>query len=73
MTNYLAGGSSYFPADSGLRVPIEMAIALHSDAGIAPDSTFVGTLGIYTTDFNEGTFADRNGRDWHHVSYAMWS
>ena len=57
MTNYLAGGSSYFPADSGLRVPIEMAIALHSDAGIAPDSTFVGTLGIYTTDFNEGTFA----------------
>ena len=57
MTNYLAGGSSYFPADSGLHVPIEMAIALHSDAGIAPDSTFVGTLGIYTTDFNEGTFA----------------
>ena len=36
MTNYLAGGSSYFPADSGLHVPIEMAIALHSDAGIAP-------------------------------------
>ena len=34
-----------------------MAIALHSDAGIAPDSTFVGTLGIYTTDFNEGMFA----------------
>lgn len=57
MTNYLAGGSSYFPADSGLHVPIEMAIALHSDAGIAPDSTFVGTLGIYTTDFNEGMFA----------------
>ena len=39
MTNYLAGGSSYFPADSGLHVPIELAIALHSDAGIAPDST----------------------------------
>ena len=57
MTNYLAGGSSYFPADSGLHVPIEMAIALHSDAGIAPDSTFIGTLGIYTTDFNEGMLA----------------
>ncbi len=57
MTNYLAGGSSYCPADSGLHVPIEMAIALHSDAGTAPDSTFVGTLGIYTTGSDEGTFA----------------
>lgn len=57
MTNYLAGGSSYFPADSGLHVPIEMSIALHSDAGIAPDSTFIGTLGIYTSDFNDGMLA----------------
>ena len=54
MTNYLAGGSTYLPADSGLHVPMEMAIALHSDAGIAPDSTYIGTLGIYTTDFNDG-------------------
>ncbi|MCD8318416.1 MAG: hypothetical protein LUC45_06100 [Paraprevotella sp.] len=53
MTNYLAGGSPYCPADSGLNVPIEMTIALHSDAGIAPDSTFVGTLGIYTTGYND--------------------
>lgn len=57
MTNYLAGGSSFFPADSGLHVPIELSLALHSDAGIAPDSTFIGTLGIYTTDFNDGMLA----------------
>lgn len=54
MTNYLAGGSAYCPADSGLKVPIELSLAVHSDAGIAHDSTFIGTLGIYTTDFNEG-------------------
>ena len=54
MTNYLAGGSSYLPGDSGLHVPIEMSIALHSDAGIAKDGGYIGTLGIYTTDFNEG-------------------
>ena len=54
MTNYLAGGSTICPSDSGLRVPIELSMAIHSDAGIAHDSTFIGTLGIYTTDFNEG-------------------
>ena len=54
MTNYLAGGSSYLPGDSGLHVPIEMSIALHSDAGIAKDGGSFGTLGIYTTDFNDG-------------------
>lgn len=57
MTNYLAGGSSYVPADSGLHVPIEATIALHSDAGTAPDTTVVGTLGIYTSGFNEGKLA----------------
>lgn len=57
MTNYLAGGSPYLPADSGLHVPIEMSVAVHTDAGKAPDSTFIGTLGIYTTDFNEGLLA----------------
>lgn len=57
MTNYLAGGSPYLPADSGLHVPIEMSVAIHSDAGTAPDSTYFGTLGIYTTDFNDGLLA----------------
>ncbi len=57
MTNYLAGGSVYLPADSGLNVPIEMTVAIHSDAGIAPDTTYIGTLGIYTSSFNEGKLA----------------
>lgn len=57
MTNYVAGGSTYCPQDSGLHVPIELSVAVHSDAGIATDNGFVGTLGIYTTDYNEGMLA----------------
>ncbi len=49
MCNYLARGSAYLPGDSGLCVPLEMMLAVHSDAGIRQDSTFLGTLGIYTT------------------------
>lgn len=54
MTNYLAGGSCYLPSDSGLHVPIELSVAIHSDAGLRNDNSYIGTLGIYTTDFNDG-------------------
>ena len=54
MTNYLAGGSAYVPQDSGLHVPIELSLALHTDAGITADSSAIGSLAIYTTDHNEG-------------------
>ena len=53
-TNYVGRGSIYMPGDSGLNVPIEMSIALHSDAGFRPDMTHIGTLGIYMSRFNEG-------------------
>lgn len=56
MTNYLAGGSMYCPGDSGLNVPIELSFALHSDAGIRFDSTYIGSLGICTTDFEDGVY-----------------
>ena len=49
MTNYLARGSVYLPGDSGLSVPIEMSLAVHSDAGFRQDNSHIGTLGIYTT------------------------
>ena len=55
MTNYLAGGSAYAPRLKGLKVPIEMTMGVHSDAGFTQSHTgLVGTLGIYTTQFNEG-------------------
>ena len=37
MTNWLGGGSVYMPALSGKKVPIELSLALHSDAGFNPD------------------------------------
>lgn len=57
MTNYLASGSTYLPADSGLHVPIELALAFHSDAGFSRENNFIGTLGIYTTSAYEGKLA----------------
>ena len=43
------------PALSGKKVPRELSLALHSDAGFNPDgkSTW-GALAICTTDFNDG-------------------
>lgn len=54
MENYLARGSVYLPGDSGLCVPIELSMGVHSDAGFRPEREHIGTLGIYTTDWNEG-------------------
>ena len=54
MTNYLSGGSIYNPTGKGLGVPIEMTLGFHSDAGFSKEDHLIGTLGIYTTDFNEG-------------------
>ena len=52
--NYLSGGSVYNPGQTGLGVPLEMTMALHSDAGCSKDDEIIGSLGIYTTDFNNG-------------------
>lgn len=57
MTNYLASGSAYLPADSGLHVPLELSVALHSDAGYRKDNSLIGSLGIYTTKFYDGLLA----------------
>ena len=66
VTNYLLGGSAYCPDSVGLRVPIELAFGLHTDAGIRQDDTTVGTLAIYTTDYNEGVLG--NGTLSRHTS-----
>lgn len=48
--NHLTGGSDLFPDTLGLGVPVDMVLALHTDAGITTDSTTIGTLGLYSTD-----------------------
>ena len=47
--NYLAGGSRVLPGREGLNIPIDVSMALHSDAGKRDNDTFIGTLGIYYT------------------------
>lgn len=55
MTNWLAGGSCFNPGNGGLGVPVELSLAIHSDAGFAKDySSLVGSLAICTTNANGG-------------------
>ena len=55
MTNWLAGGSVYVPNAEGKKVPIELSLAVHSDAGYDKAYTaLVGTLSICTTNHNNG-------------------
>ena len=55
LTNWLGGGSVYMPAKNGKHVPIELSLALHSDAGYNKDGkSTVGALAICTTDYNDG-------------------
>lgn len=55
MTNRLGGGSCFMPTKEGLGVPIELSLAVHSDAGYAADGQgLIGSLAICTTDFNDG-------------------
>ncbi|MBQ2055608.1 MAG: xanthan lyase, partial [Bacteroidaceae bacterium] len=51
--NYLSGGSVYNPGLEGQKVPFELSLAVHSDAGFRKDDQLIGTLGIYTLQ-NEG-------------------
>ena len=55
MVNYLAGGSPYLPDSTGLGVPFECSLAVHSDAGHRRDGrSLIGSLTICTTDYNDG-------------------
>lgn len=57
--NYLAGGSRVLPDRDGLKIPVDICFALHSDAGKRADDSIVGTLGIFYTDggarYSDGT------------------
>lgn len=47
--NYLCGGAEILPDSNGLRIPIDMAFAFHSDAGNVPGDSIVGSMNIYYT------------------------
>ncbi len=59
--NYLVGGSSVSPGTKGLGVPIDLAMAIHSDAGMTLGDSIVGTLGICTVKNTLGNTVFTNG------------
>lgn len=55
MTNYIGGGSCYLPTLEGRKVPIELSLGVHSDAGYFKNGKDVfGSLSICTTNHHEG-------------------
>jgi len=57
--NYLMGdpnGPTKAPHTKGMGVPMDLSMAFHTDAGITPDSSIIGTLMIYDTTFDADTF-----------------
>ena len=46
--NYLSGGSVYVPNQEGLNVPIDLCLAVHTDAGYNANGDIYGTLSIST-------------------------
>lgn len=49
-------------AGNGMGIPIDLSFAFHTDAGITPDDSIIGTLGIYSTVTNDGKFPDGTSR-----------
>ena len=45
---YLSGGSGVNPKQKGLGIPFDCSLAFHTDAGVTPDDSIVGSLAIYT-------------------------
>lgn len=58
--NYIAGGSSVLPKQEGLNIPIDLAMAFHTDAGTTYNDSIIGTLGICMTHHNDEKF--ENGK-----------
>ena len=52
--NALMGGSERLPDSAGLRIPVDVALAFHSDAGVRDGDGIIGTLGIFFTRENKG-------------------
>jgi len=44
----ITGGSRVNPEKEGRRIPIDLSLAFHTDAGVTPNDSIVGTLAIYT-------------------------
>lgn len=41
---------------TGLNIPVDLSLAFHTDAGITPNDSVIGTLGIYSSVRDDGKF-----------------
>ena len=60
--NYIAGGSSVLPKKEGLGIPVDLAFAFHTDAGVTYNDSTIGTLGICMTHYNDEAFENKKPR-----------
>lgn len=63
--NYLMGapnGPAANPNVKGLGIPVDLVMAFHTDAGITPDSSIIGSLMIYDTTFGSDSFPNGQSR-----------
>ncbi len=63
--NYLMGSQSNAAEKgltSGLGLPIDLSLGFHTDAGITPGDSVIGTLAIYSTGADNGKFPDGKSR-----------
>lgn len=63
LLNRLAGGSCFVPDTVGRRVPIELQLALHTDAGFHRNQKVYGSLSI-ATDYND------DGQKWYRTGLS---
>ncbi|MBO4768936.1 MAG: N-acetylmuramoyl-L-alanine amidase, partial [Bacteroidales bacterium] len=62
--NAMAGGSYVNPQQKGYNIPIDLSFAFHSDAGVAPRDSTIGTLAIFTRVINgKDTYPNGEKRD----------
>ena len=56
----ITGGSRVNPNAPGRNIPIDLSLAFHTDAGVTPNDSIIGTLAIYTLK-NKGSDVLPNG------------
>ena len=49
-TNYLSGGSQVNPDYPGVGIPLDLSLAVHTDAGVGTTDSIIGTLLVCTSD-----------------------
>jgi hypothetical protein len=63
--NYLMGAPAWQVdtlKSAGLGLPIDLSLGFHTDAGITPNDSIIGTLAIYSTGADNGKFPDGSSR-----------